>query len=171
MFVLCETWAPTELLQPLMQKGAGAASVVCLPTAPPVTFAVEGDVLAVRKVRRTIERADARTIELKPETKQLLFAACILCAAIPVPLLLMAQQALRDSGVTGNQLSAAIDEMSGDMLSGFRKGARMTWGGPLADSLESSQKVYWDRLSDTHPEMAGTLKGLVEWSQQYMGRR
>lgn len=170
-FVLCETWAPTELLQPLADKGAGIASVMPLPTTPHKIFAVEGDVLAVRQVRRTIERADARTIELRPGTKQFLFAACILCTAVPVPLLLMAQQALRDSGVAGNQLLAVIEEMSAEMLSSFRKGARMTWGGPLADSLESSQRIYWDRLSDTHPDMATTLNDLVEWSQKYMGQK
>ncbi len=170
-FALCETWAPTELLQPLRANGAGIASVVSLPNAQQKTFAVEGDIPAVRQVRRAIERTDARTIELKPNTKHLLFAASILCTAIPVPLLLMAQHALREGGVNGNQLSMLTEEMSGEMLFSVLKGARMAWGGPLADSLESSQGVYWKRLNETHPELAKTLKEMVDWSKKYMGQK
>jgi hypothetical protein len=80
----------------------------------------------------------------------------------------MAQQMLRDSGVSGNQLSTAMEEMSGEMLSGFLKGARMTWGGTLADSLKSCQGDYWDRLNDTHPELTSALMDWVHLGRAFM---
>jgi hypothetical protein len=139
-----------------------------MPTGREKTFAIEGDALAVRQIRRIIKGTDTRTIEVRPGTKHLLFAGTVLCAAVPVPVLLMAQQMLRDSGVTGNQLSAVIEAMSAEMLAGFLKGARVTWGGALADSLKSFQGDYWERLSNTHPELAHSLKDLVNLSRAYM---
>jgi predicted short-subunit dehydrogenase-like oxidoreductase (DUF2520 family) len=167
-FVLCETWSPTERLEPLKSRGASIASLVAMPTGREKTFAIEGDALAVRQIRRIIKGTDTRTIEVRPGTKHLLFAGTVLCAAVPVPVLLMAQQMLRDSGVTGNQLSAVIEAMSAEMLAGFLKGARVTWGGALADSLKSFQGDYWERLSNTHPELAHSLKDLVNLSRAYM---
>lgn len=167
-FVLCETWCPTEKLSLLRTMGASIASVVALPTDHEKTFAVEGDPAAVRQTRRLIERANQRTIELRQGAKHLLFAATLLCSAMPVPMLLMAQQALRDCGVSGNQLSATLEEMHGEMMTGFLKGARTHWGGPLAESLKSFQGDYWERLDHTHPELANTLKDWVALSRGYM---
>ena len=170
-FVLCETWAPTEKLEPLRTRGASIASLVALPGSRPGTYAVEGDVPAVRQIRRMIERANGHTLELRSGSKHLFFAAAVLCTAIPVPVLLMAQQLLRESGVSGNQLLGAIEDMSEEMLAGMLKGARMTWGGPLADSIRSCHGPYWDRLDETHPELSGTLRDLVNWSRGYMGQK
>lgn len=170
-FVLCETWAPTERLQRLRMLGANIASLVALPGIQEKIFAVEGDVAAVRQVRRIIERANARTIELRAGTKHLFFAATILCTAIPVPILLLAQQFLRDCGISGNQLSGAIEQMSQEMFAGFLKGARLTWGGELAESLKSLQGAHWNRLDDTHPQLARSLRDLVKWSDWYMGQK
>ena len=170
-FVLCETWAPTEMLEPLKAKGATIASIVALPSGQERLFAVEGDLHAVRQTRRLIERSDTRALELRSGSKHLLFAASVLCAAIPIPVLLMAQQALREGGVSGNELSGAIEGMSNEMLAGFFKGARTTWGGPLADSIEPSQTAHWRRLGVTHPEFAVRIKELVDWSRTYMERK
>jgi predicted short-subunit dehydrogenase-like oxidoreductase (DUF2520 family) len=170
-FVLCESWSPTEKLDSLRVRGANTASIVALPTNLEKTFAVEGDMVAVRLVRRLIERADGRTLELKKGAKHLLFAATLLCTAVPVPMLLMAQQALRDCGVSGNQLSSAIEEMNGEMIAGFLKGARTYWGGPLAESLKSFQGDYWGCLDQTHPELANTLREWVTLSRSYMSSK
>jgi hypothetical protein len=170
-FILCETWTPTEKLEPLRRLGAGIASIVALPAGREKTFVVEGDRRVVRQVRRMIEHANVRTIELRPGAKHLFFAAAVLCTAIPVPLLLMAQQALRDAGLGGHALSSALEEMSVEMLSGFLKGARMTWGGVLADSLKTCEGGHWDRLCETHPEVATKLRDSVNWSRGYMAPR
>jgi predicted short-subunit dehydrogenase-like oxidoreductase (DUF2520 family) len=166
-FVLCETWAATEKLKPLKALGAITASLVALPTSQNRTFVMEGDVAVVRQMRRLIERAGAHSVELKSGSKHLLFAATVLCSAIPVSLLVMAQQLLRDGGVSGNQLSAALEEMSIEMLNCFMKGARMTWGGALADLLKSTDGDYWDQLEVTHQGIAQDLKQLVEMGRTY----
>jgi hypothetical protein len=167
-FVLCETWAPTEKLEPLRRLGSGTASLVSLPAVSEKTFVLEGDVAVVRQLRRIIDRATVRSVELRPGTKHLLFAATALCNAIPVPLLLLAQQLLRDCGVSGNQLPAIIEPMTLEMLAGFLKGARTTWGGALAELLKSDKGEYWDMLHSTHPELAKTLRQLLEISREQM---
>lgn len=167
-FVLCETWAPTNVLQPLMSLGASVASLVQLPTARSITFAIEGDVGAVRQVKRLIERSDTHALEFRSNSKHLIFAAAVLCSAIPIPVLLMAQQALRDGGVSGNHLAALVEEMSSDMLMEFLKGARAKWGGPFASFPEANQQVYRNKLAETHPELSQTLDTLLECCKNFM---
>ena len=116
-FVLCETWVPTEKLEPLQKLGAAIASLVSLPTGNEKTFVLEGDLAAVRQLRRVIERANVRSIELKQGTKHLLFAATLLCSAIPTPLLLMAQQLRADLP----QLCVITDNSGASIKSQFKK--------------------------------------------------
>jgi hypothetical protein len=87
---------------------------------------------------------------------------------MPLPLLLLAQQLLRDCGLSGNQLSTMMEGMSNDMLAGFLKGARNTWGGALADLLKTPQGGYWDQLDVTHPETAKTLRKMLDFSRDQM---
>ena len=166
--VLCETWVPTEKLEPLQKLGAAIASLVSLPTGNEKTFVLEGDLAAVRQLRRVIERANVRSIELKQGTKHLLFAATLLCSAIPTPLLLMAQQLLREGGLSGNQLSAVIENLSSEMLAVILKGARMTWGGALAEHLKTTDGEYWTELDATHPQVAKALRTLIELGKDQM---
>jgi hypothetical protein len=164
-FVLCETWSPTEKLEPLGRAGSGIASLVALPTGSQKTFALEGDPSVVRQLRRVLERADVRAFEIRPGTKHLLFAATALCTAVPVPLLVASQQLLRESGLSGNQLLAVMQDMSNEMLTGFLKGARTTWGGALAELLKATHGDHWDQLDATHPETAATLRSLLQISK------
>jgi len=166
-FVLCETWLPTNKLEPLRRLGAGIASLVALPTGSEKTFALEGDLTVVRQFRRVLARASGdrtglRALELRPGSKHLLFAATALCSAVPIPLLLASQQLLRESGLSGNQLLAIIEHMSNEMLANFLKGARTAWGGALAESLKTTYGDHWDRLDATHPETAATLRKMLQ---------
>jgi predicted short-subunit dehydrogenase-like oxidoreductase (DUF2520 family) len=164
-FVLCETWSPTEKLDPLRRLGAATASLVALPTGSEKTFALEGDLAVVRQMRRLLDKAQVRALELRPGSKHLLFAATTLCSAFPIPLLLAAQQLLRESGLSGNQLLALIENLSDEMLAGFLKGARSTWGGALADSLKTTHGDHWDQLDATHPETAAALRKMLQLSE------
>lgn len=161
-FVLCETWVPTERLEPLRRLGSEIASIVALPTGISKTFAMEGDPVVIRHLHRLIERTDAHGIELRIGAKHLLFAATALCTAVPLPILVMAQQVFRDCGLSGNEVNAVIGEMSEEMLTGFLKGARMTWGGPISEYLKSTEGEYWDQLDVASPELSGKLRDLVE---------
>jgi hypothetical protein len=172
-FVLCESWMPTERLEPLRRLGAGVASLVALPTGQQKTFVLEGDSPSVRQLRRIIDRAnldqaDVRAIELRPGTKHLLFAATALCSPMPLPMLLMAQQLLRDCGLSGNQLLAVIEDMTNEMLAGFLKGARNNRGGALADYMKPTHGGYWDRLDEANPEASATLRKILELSRDHM---
>lgn len=170
VFVLCETWAPTESLKPLQELGASIASLVLLPTGAEKIFAIEGDPLAVRPVRKLLDQAEVRSVELKENTKHLLYAGVTLCSVLPIPLLVLCQQALREAGFSGNQLSLVLKDMSFEMIAGFLKSARLTWGGFLVES-GTNEDFYWRRLNDTHPELAKNLRDLIECVELYMGKK
>jgi len=169
-FVLCETWLPTEKLEPLRRLGSRIASLVALPTGAEKIFALDGDLTVVRQLRRilarpNVDRASVRSVELRPGSKHLLFAATALCSAAPIPLLRASQQLLRESGLSGNQLLALMAQMSDEMLACFLKGARTAWGGALADSLKTTKGDHWDHLDATHPETAATLRKMLQLSK------
>ena len=170
-FVLCESWVLTEALKPLKARGASVASLVAARGGERKCFVVEGELAAVRQVRRVLERAGARTVELRQGTKSLYFAADLFASALPVPLLLVAQQALRDSGVAGNRLWTLLDEMGREMLDSFLKGARGAWGGPLAQCSAETAQTHFKSLASEHPELAGLLDDQLAWARRRLAKR
>jgi hypothetical protein len=170
-FVLCESWLPTETLEPLRARGAAVASLVSATTSRTVCFVVEGDTFAVRQIRRVIERGDARTIELRPGAKPLYFASKLMATAIPVPLLLVAQRALRESGVSGNNLSSLLEDMTWEMFDSFSKGARIPWGGPLIECSPETAEAHRQYLKRDYPELAATLEEQLTWARGLLGKR
>jgi hypothetical protein len=170
-FVLCESWLPTETLEPLRERGATVASLVSATTSRNVCFVVEGDTFAVRQIRRVIERGDARTIELRPGTKPLYFASKLMTTAIPVPILLVAQRALRESGVSGNNLASLLEDMTWEMFDCFSKGARVPWGGPLNECSAETAEAHWQKLKHGYPELAATVEEQLTWARGLLGKR
>jgi predicted short-subunit dehydrogenase-like oxidoreductase (DUF2520 family) len=170
-FVLCESWILTEALKPLKARGASVASLVAAHGGKRKSFIVEGELATVRQIRRVLGRAGARTVELRTGAKSLYFAADLFASALPVPLLLIAQQALRDSGVTGNHLWRLMDEMGREMLDSFLRGARVTWGGPLAQCSPETAQAHLKSLAADHPELAGLLDEQLTWVRRRVSKR
>jgi predicted short-subunit dehydrogenase-like oxidoreductase (DUF2520 family) len=169
-FVLCETWLSADSLSLLSQRGAAVATLTALPGRRN-WFLVEGDLPAVRPLRILLESNGARAIEIRPGTKSLCFAAGILAAALPMPLYLAAQDALRSAGITGNNLSTILDEMSQSMFREFVKGARATWGGPLTETNVSIRADHLLRLETSSPELAITLDAYLRLAKQTFSRQ
>ncbi|MGA7413742.1 MAG: hypothetical protein WBW33_24925 [Bryobacteraceae bacterium] len=169
-FVLCESWLSVDSLAPLSKRGAAVATLACLPGRRN-WFLVEGDLPAVRPVRSLLELNASRAIEIRPGTKSLCFAAGILAAALPMPLYLAAQDALRLAGVSGNNLNTILEEMSQSLFREFAKGARAAWGGPLteANSLISADHLL--RLETLNPELAITLDAYLTLAKQTFVRQ
>jgi predicted short-subunit dehydrogenase-like oxidoreductase (DUF2520 family) len=159
-FVVCETWLTADVLAPLRRRGSQAASLVSTVPHSQNSFAVEGDLGAVRKIKRLLERGGARAIELRPGTKPGYFAANLLVTAIPIPVLQLAQQALRDSGVAGNDLAVLMNEWSEVLRHRVKKGGRAAWGGPLA---ECSAEVANEHLRLLALRDPGLALALNEW--------
>jgi predicted short-subunit dehydrogenase-like oxidoreductase (DUF2520 family) len=170
-FVLCESWLPTETLQPLRARGASVASLIEAPSSSEKCFVVEGDIPAVRQIRRVLERGGARTIELRAGTKPLYFAADLLVTALPVPLLQAAKQALRGGGVSGNQLSTLLEDMAREMVHSFLRGARVSWGGPLKECSEETADEYFRRLDADHAQLASLLREQLIFARRRPGKR
>ncbi len=164
-FVLCESWLSSDVLLPLAERGATVATAVSVPSSGEKWFVIEGQLSAVRQVRRFMERNNARAFEIRPGTKPLYFAAALLATALPLPLFFDAQQALRASGITGNQLYGLLDELAKDMFRSFVNGARITWGGPLTECSEETANSYLSLVQGSHPQIAETVAKQLAWAR------
>ena len=167
-FVLCESWLNVEALQRLRELGSSVATLIGLPASRPSWFIVEGQIPAVRNTRRLLEDNDARSSEIRPDTKHLYFAAELLATALPMPLLLAAQQALRASGLSGHHLTGVLEEMVQKLFRDFLKGARMTWGSPLTETSSEAAKVYFAALMRSHPEIAEMVEEQLPLARRRM---
>jgi hypothetical protein len=153
-FVLCESWLSTNTLEPLRSRGASVATLVDVPSGDRTWFVVEGQLAAVRQVRRLIELNEARALELRPGTKHFYFAATLLATTVPIPLFLAAQKALRGSGVSGNHLRTVLNHMAQSMFKSFSKGARGFGGGPLSECSDETATAYFEALRRSDPQLA-----------------
>jgi predicted short-subunit dehydrogenase-like oxidoreductase (DUF2520 family) len=170
-FVLCESWLTNDVLIPLKRRGAQVASLLNVGPLPENCFVVEGDRAAARKTKRLLERGGARAIELRPGAKPLYFAANLLSTAIPIPVLQLAQQALRASGLEGNDLTTVRNEWSDLLEQRVHKGGRATWGGPLAECSADVANEHFKQLAVQDPYLAATLHLWLDLAQGQMSKR
>jgi len=169
-FVLCESWLTTDALAPLRQAGATVATVVSVPTAERNWFLMEGQQTAIRQLRRFIDRSDARALEIRAGTKHLYFAAELLAMALPIPLLIASQQALRGTGLSSHNLTTISGEMIQEMFRGLLKGARMMWGGPLNECSPQLAATHLEALRSSHPEIAEMIDRHLPYAQEVMAK-
>lgn len=157
-FALCESWLQTEVLEPLARRGSAVATILKLPSLSAARFAVEGEVKAVRQVRRFLARNGARSIELNPENKHLIFATELLAMTLPISMLASARQLLREGGLSGNVLWDILDQMARKMVLEFSRGSRVEATGPLADCPLDTAKIHLETLARTRPSVALVLR-------------
>ena len=170
-FVLCESWLSTGTLEPLRSRGASVATLAKVPSIGRTWFVVEGQLAAVRQVRRLIELNEARALELRPGTKHLYFAGVLLATTAPMPLFLAAQKALRMSGVSGNHLRAVLNEMAQTMFKSFSKGARGFSGGPLTECSDETAKAYFEALRQKDPQLADLVSPEIARARRAIAKR
>lgn len=170
-FVLCESWLPANALEPLRACGASVATLVNVPNSRRAWFVVEGQLAAVRQMRRLIELNEARALELRPGTKQFYFAAMLLATTVPIPLFLAAQRALRGSGVSGNHLRTVLNEMAQSMFKGFSKGARGFSGGPLTECSDETAAAYFEALRRSDPQLADLVMDGLARARRVMAKQ
>ena len=157
-FVLCESWLPADVLNPLRARGASVATLLNVPGTGSKWFVVEGQVPAVRQARRFIEANESRALEIRPGTKKNYCAAMLLATAVPVPLFLAAQRALRSSGISGHHLHTLLNAMAQSMFRDLSKGGRAAWGDSFARCAADITSLYFDALRLNHPHVADLLR-------------
>ena len=171
-FVLCESWlTDRHCCIPLRRRGAQIASMVSVGPLLQNCFVLEGDLPAVRRTKRLLARSQARVIEIRTGTKPLYFAANLLSTAIPIPAFQLAQQALRESGMSGNDLSLLTDEWWHLLQDRVRKGGRGIWGGPLAECSEATANQYFRQLAVQSPELAAVLQDWLTLARRQVSKR
>jgi predicted short-subunit dehydrogenase-like oxidoreductase (DUF2520 family) len=157
---LCESWLTAEALAPLAERGASVASVQVL-QGRRNWFLAEGQLGAIRAVRGLLDYNDCKLIEIREGSKAKCFAAGVLAGALPMPLYLSAQHALRDAGLSGNNLAAVLDEIAMTLFREFAKGARAAWGGPLSEASELAKEQHMSWLEGNDPQLAATLSAYL----------
>lgn len=167
-FVLCESWLGSDSMERLRALGSAVATAMSLPSAQQEWFAIEGQTSAVRQTRRFLERNEICALEIRPGSKPLVLAAELFATVLPLPLFHGAQQALRASGVSGNQVSAVLAQMLQKMFTDFSKGARVNWGGPLNECSPERAAAYLKVLETSQPEIANEFQEQLEWARRRM---
>lgn len=163
--VLCESWLTAEALAPLARRGASVASVQVL-EGRRNWFMAEGQLGAIRAVRTLLDYNDCKLLEIREGSKAKCFAAGVLAGALPMPLYLTAQHALRDAGLSGNNLGAVLEEIAMTLFREFAKGARATWGGPLSEASEMARHQHLEWLQEHDPQLAATLNAYLHLAHQ-----
>lgn len=171
VFVLCETWLSSDDLHALELRGAQVASLVDIPGSRRNWFIVEGHPGATRQIRRVLEPRGARTLELRRGTKPLYFGSCLFAHVLALPLFLSAEQALRATGITGNNMYSILDDMGQGMLRDFANGARLTWGGPLAECSAELAAAYMQALREKDPELTRLLEEQLSLSRRLLAKQ
>lgn len=170
-FVLCDSWLTSDALAPLRSKGAAIASMCKIQAGlRDADFAIEGQAAATRPLRRLLDRCEARSYELRPGTKDLLFAAELLSTALPIPLFVAAQQSLRACGITGNLLATTLEGYAQQMFRAFSAGARLTWGGPLTECSPELAEAHLATVREKLPEISEIVSEQLPFARDIMGR-
>jgi predicted short-subunit dehydrogenase-like oxidoreductase (DUF2520 family) len=168
-FILCESWLASDVLEPLARRGASVATLVEVAAANRNWFVTEGDAVATRQIRRIIEHnGAARAFELRPGAKSLYFAAELLATALPTPLFLAAEDALRAGGISGNPLHTLLREIGEKAFRDLLKGARVTWGGPLNECSPETAEAHLSALRDARPALAEIVDQQLAWARRQM---
>jgi hypothetical protein len=166
IFVFCETWLASGQLSALTSRGAHVATVTQVPSLRRNWFIVEGSQSASKQARRLLEAAGAEVLQLRGETKYLYFTAEVLTTALPGPLYRLAQQTLRESGLSGNHLSTLMEELMLAMFRDFRRGTRSILSGSLQSSATAQiASDYFQLLWKSHPQVAQVLESNLEATQ------
>lgn len=170
-FVLCDSWLTSDALELLRSKGAAVATTCRIHTTQQnICFAIEGQTAATRPLRRLLDRCDAQTIELRPGTKELLFTAELLTTALPTPLFVAAQQALRTCGIVGNPLASVLEGDAREMFRAFSAGARIIWGGPLTECSPEIADRHLAAAREKLPEVAKIIDQQLPFARHMMAR-
>jgi hypothetical protein len=106
--------------------------------------------------------------ELNGQGKHFLFASQLLISALPVPLFVAAQQALRESGFSGNLLTNLLEQMLMRSVRDLMLGAKGRWGGPLLESSEHTVETHLNAVAELRPEMGAFINEQLDLARNMM---
>lgn len=170
-FILCETWQNVGVLAALRESGAHVASLLNFPIDRKDWFAVDGDSRAVRLAKRFLEANRCRMTEIDESGKHFLFVSELLASALPVPLFVAAQQALREAGFTGNLLTNVLEQMLVRTVRDSMRGGKGRWGGPLLECSEEVSEAHLSDVTARRPELGAFVHENLTVARKMMDAR
>jgi predicted short-subunit dehydrogenase-like oxidoreductase (DUF2520 family) len=168
-FVFCESCLSKKTSAPLRARGASTATLLPVQTLRRSWFVLEGQPPAVRQVKKLLEQYNARVFELRQGTRALYFAAQLLAAALPIPLFITAQQALRAAGISGNHLHDLLEEMSLEMFRSFANGVRPVFPAVRTGCSAEICEEYFKELESGYPQISSVLREHVALAMRSRG--
>lgn len=157
-FVLCESWAPADMLSPLAALGAEVLTTVTVTSASGRWCVLEGPAHRARVLRSLIESGPDRVLSLREGEKNLLFAAELLAGVLPLVLMRHAEQALRAGHVPGRQLRSLLDGIGQRMLlDSVAHPSHPAVRSSLRDCPAPVAQSHLNALRQSHPLLAAFL--------------
>jgi predicted short-subunit dehydrogenase-like oxidoreductase (DUF2520 family) len=157
--VLCETWQDSGVLEPLAARGAITASLNAVPGFYDRLFVTEGDVLALRDIKRLITSRSVRIMRLRPSAKPV-YMAGLAVAAYSAHLAAAGSDCLRAAGLPVAVSRPIIHALAADAVRSFVKAGRRSVSRPVTACDESRIREQCSALLRTNPDLADFYSSL-----------
>jgi predicted short-subunit dehydrogenase-like oxidoreductase (DUF2520 family) len=171
-----------SLLQPLRQRGAGAASLHPLMTVPSAKagvrnligcwWAIEGDPQAVRLARRWVRALRGTAFILQPQRKPAYHAAAVIACAGVVTLMESSRRLLERCGVAPSRARRMLEGFVTETAKSFAAlGARRALTGPAVRGDWATIRGHLAALEREAPELVPLYKELLNSMLSLSGKR
>jgi hypothetical protein len=152
--VLVSAMLDSSELQPLVEKGASAASVHLLNLPDGKRFLMEGDRELLRELREMLP-ADAKFLQLSPEGKRLCLAGLFLASTALAPIVHSASQYFTGAGLHSREAATLMEQSIQSSLRGYLKSGRAARG-DMEDHLYAERQL--EVIGHTNPDLRQWLE-------------
>lgn len=161
--LVCDSAADLDLIEALRTHGIPQAALNPVPGFSDL-FSVTGDRTAVREAKSLVKSLQATAIEVPVGRLNLFGAALTLSTSLFTPMLDIAADCLRQSGLTPMEAAKWTDTLFQQTIRGYRHAGRKSWSGPVASADSKSLKAQEDALHTLSPLAGGLFRDAVRYS-------
>ncbi len=159
----CDCQDDPESASALREHGAAVGSLTSLAGLPD-RFIVEGDSAAVRLGKLIVQSLRAHAIEIPRQHLLLFQSALTLSGSLFTPLLEVAIECLRQSGLEQPQASKLAESLFEHSLRGYTRAGRKSWSGPIALADNHAVEAQQQALRAVKPLMADYFRDAARFS-------
>ncbi len=161
--LVCDSAADFGLIRALRAHGVSQATLSPVPGFINL-FSVTGDRIAVREGKSLVKSLHGTAIEVPEERLNLFEAALTLSTSLFTPMLDIAADCLRQSGMTQTEAAKWTATLFQQTIRGYRHAGRKSWSGPVALADSNSLKDQESALKTLSPLAASLFHNAVRYS-------
>jgi hypothetical protein len=168
--LLVDSLLDSSVLYPLQAAGAHTCSLIPAGVVEREEYLLEGDLVAVRRMRPWLQRAGCRVHTVSRPTRAVYAAIAALSANVTLALMDAALGSLRAAGVDKSMARAIVERSVGGAIRKFAKGGRRTARRrvTVAEQRELEHLILWLRREDA--AMAEYLKASLKRALELAGQ-